>query len=227
MIKVEHTKLYNILQHIKNVDGVLNRLVTDAELVLVAGYYPKCKVIQLKGNVYHPILVSRTEKIEVGDWTLVNGKLEQVLQMQLGEDGIWQYRTNTAWFSNCVKVIALPEHFSPEQLQMIVDGKLKEGKCLVECDKRFSVHGDKHSNTDKPSDYSIIKLNPHITIYPVEEKMVAISLVEKAFDAGFSRGVFIESAGYNISYKPLSKKSGLNKMLNNMKTIIIIMLMIL
>lgn len=29
-----------------------------------------------------------------------------------------------------------------------------------------------------------VKLNPHITIYSVEEKMVPVSLLEKAFEAG-------------------------------------------
>jgi hypothetical protein len=81
------------------------------------------------------------------------------------------------------KILALPEHFSPEQLQMIVDGKLKDGdKVLVECDDKwvkvaYSMDVEKFNKWVKVA-YSMdvekfIKLNSsnHITLYKVEEKM--------------------------------------------------------
>ncbi len=36
------------------------------------------------------------------------------------------------------------------------------------------------------------------TITSVEEKMVPISLVERAWDAGFNRGIHVESNGYDV-----------------------------
>ena len=129
-------------------------LVTDAELVLVKCNSSKEANFWLKLNdkFLKPILISRTEKIEEGDWILT--KLNQIIKagkniVDLKEGG-------------CIKILALPEHFSPEQLQMIVDGKLKEGKCLVECDGGY---------VNPEWNPAYIKLNPHITIYPVEERI--------------------------------------------------------
>lgn len=174
--------------------------VAEAELVFI-GCDPKESLVYRcnnGGNLYltggqawnagfyfKPILISRTEKIEVGDWTIANGNLEQVLKMQLGEEGVWQYKTQTAWFSNCKKVLALPQHFSPKHLQVIVDGKLKDGdKVLVECGEPCILDKDykggynceyckrKHMDFgDCQSKDTIIKLNSsnHITLYKAQE----------------------------------------------------------
>lgn len=141
-------------------------LVTDAELVLVKCNSSKEANFWLKLNdkFLKPILISRTEKIEEGDWILT--KLNQIIKagkniVDLKEGG-------------CIKILALPEHFSPQQLQDIVDGKLKDGdKVLVECE------------IDEKQEFKI-KLNPHITIYPVKEKMVPVSLLEEAFNLGLA-----------------------------------------
>jgi hypothetical protein len=75
------------------------------------------------------------------------------------------------------KILALPEHFSPKHLQDIVDGKLKEGKVLVECELHvfadlgaYDCGGDL---TDDVHKINRIKLNSsnHITLHKVEEKM--------------------------------------------------------
>ncbi len=60
----------------------------------------------------------------------------------------------------CKKILALPEHFLSEQLQMIIDGKLKDGdRVLIEC------YG-------APGSYGIERVNNHIILYPIEEKMM-------------------------------------------------------
>src|SRR5690348_3548330 len=65
-----------------------------------------------------------------------------------------------------VRFFALSEHFSTEQLQMIVDGKLKDGdKVLVECQQIATY------TTGEPC--SIIKLDNQITyysFYPIKEE---------------------------------------------------------
>jgi hypothetical protein len=170
MIKVEHTKNYRLSQDQKKYsNSPYEVLVTDAELVLV-----ECKpeealfnlienglpngILRLHtkdrfvaGRYLKPILISRTEKIttnkgkEMGDWTY-NSFYKKMFQMN-GDITNYDF-----------KILALPEHFSPESLQLIVDGKLKEGKCLVECIE--------HKEKPYGIPYNVVALNPHITIYP-------------------------------------------------------------
>lgn len=171
----------------------------DAELVLV-----ECKpeeslfaistlgsgiwLTQGRGRIrtpatYHkPILISKLEEIEVGDWYYCKEE-EVVLQADYEPKG-----------EDIYKVLALPEHFSPKHLQDIVDGKLKEGKVVVECEESICICGEKenhHINHDesllhRPIEEVLcnecgkfflpyqIKLNPHITLYEVEEKMYTL-----------------------------------------------------
>ena len=179
MIKIIETKIYR---------GVP---VVDAELVLVecegwqAFFFKDTdgKLIHHDGyggaprEYYRPILISRTEKIEVGDWVLWKGKILQAKSEH----------TNVA-----IKILALPEHFSPKHLQAIVDGKLKEGKVLVECGEPCQLDKDYEGGYDcayckrKGMDFgdctskdNVIKLNSsnHITPHKVEEKMVPESRV--------------------------------------------------
>jgi hypothetical protein len=209
MIKIEHTKIhkdYTILHNGKSlIDKHIEVLVTDAELVLV-----ECKevknailhnIINKGGKFYKPILISRTEKIEVGDWAynLMTHRYGRVLRIFNGNITIDnnQYE-DTSSPNNFAKILALPEHFSPQSLQDIVDGKLKEGKVVLECEtveippnrrkeeQHWEMAGlarqdgdmkdaDKHTKLarmyQQGESYNKIKLNPYITIYPVEKKM--------------------------------------------------------
>lgn len=99
-----------------------------------------------------PIVISESEKIEVGD--LFYDKYHGTIHQYNGTQVIAEKYN--------FKILALTEHFSPQQLQMIVDGKLKEGKCLLECEK--------YIDPNKTPAQKRIQLNPHITIYPVEEE---------------------------------------------------------
>lgn len=195
MIKVEHTKTITTYD-----DGIVKTtaLVTDAELVLVECkaeegilYIPNWKYEEGKLHILHkgvsfsdavykafkPILISRTEKIEVGDWLYWKEDYPLIQYIRNDGDAIMVARPESVYRSRIKaslfqKIIALPEHFSPQQLQDIVDGKLKDGdKVLVECET-FKVNPE----WDKPigSEYSEerIKLNPYITIYNVEEELL-------------------------------------------------------
>lgn len=201
MIKVENTKTERLVKNLIGGNEV-DVLVTDAKLVLVECSRHEAVLRQVHGegqywvvlNVngwlnsddkfYKPIYISETEKIEVGGfaYNYMTKRYGRVLRIsQNGDITIdnGQYE-DTSSPNNFVKVLALPEHFSPEQLQAIIDGKLKEGsKCLVECEEVINhISWDKEleSKFDYEKGYPIqinqIKLNPHITIYPlVEEKM--------------------------------------------------------
>jgi hypothetical protein len=130
-------------------------------------------------NIYYkPIIISETEKIEVGDWYLHynSGTKEYTL---FRADSIFEngnnpndidLRGNILPYGN-KKVLALPEHFSPKHLQAIVDGKMKDGdKVLIECENigYYSHNDDKTIPLDKG-----IKLNSsnHIILHKIEEKM--------------------------------------------------------
>lgn len=177
MIKIEHTKTHELpLQLLPTMHGLVatrprtTTLVTEAKLVLVEigmdGDYPDYKsgIIGVNHNWYKPILISETEKIEVGDliYWKHNKSIQKVKSIDVKNNTIdFDDPKYNGYLSACYKILALPEHFSPLQLQMIVDGKLKDGDTvLVGCDTLESL----------PPQYCI-QLNPHITIYPVEEKM--------------------------------------------------------
>lgn len=128
---------------------------------------------------FKPILISETEKVEVGDWfwdnvTGVNKCIS------------YDYNTNSVNGRNSVgtkyqffKILALPEHFSPKHLQAIVDGKLKEGKVTVECEQKLLFPNARYHWSRHP--YNVIKLNSsnRITLYKVEEKMYPLSVIKE------------------------------------------------
>lgn len=188
MIKVKNTKTHQVVKLLPYNNHGHIVVVTDAELVLVEckpeeallfrykstetiHMLPK-KGMLVKGLVNYliPILISRTENIEVGDWVYDNNQ-ERIVRWGEFQSQVSNVRKTNDYY---YKILALPEEFSPEQLQDIVDGKLKEGKYLLECEKRFSVHGDKNTNADRPNEYLTIKLNRHIIIHPVEERMYTL-----------------------------------------------------
>jgi hypothetical protein len=150
MIKVEHIRRYTVTSKVTNIKGTnlsLNKevLVTDAELVFISS---TLEWANRTNSPSMPILISRTEKMEVGDW-IYDSYRKKIRKANMEQDTVVDY---------CFKILALPEHFSPKSLQLIVDGKLKEGKCLVECIE--------HKEKPYGIPYNVVALNPHITIYP-------------------------------------------------------------
>lgn len=200
MIKVNNTRLEN---------GVL---VTDAKVVLVEctpeealiGYsdYSKYDLINkwlsIPEKYFKPILISETE-IEgvIGDSIFFDTKFFKHITTITKDSNVW-HKTLTTF-----KILALPEHFSEEALQQIVDGKLKDGdKVTIECD-RVRKRGYKckdcglrvtlgrkckdESHKDlifDDAEFNRIKLNQsnHIIIHKSEEKMYTREEVKKLFD---------------------------------------------
>lgn len=156
-------------------------LVTDAELVLVktndVKWFERC----VPTRFGFPVLISRTEKIEDGD-SIIDEEKTQIIN-NVTQDIIKSIKSSRhKWF----KILALPEHFSPEHLQMIVDGKLKNGdKVMIECEQVY-WKGTKLSHEDVFK----IKLNPYITIYPVEEKKYTR---EEVMSITFRYGNYVKS----------------------------------
>ena len=176
MIKVKH------IQKLKLGRDPLSRLgkfvanevlVAGAKLVLIEEEMKRGDIDSPLGNM-KPILISETEKIEEGQvWDGYAGRIVHAAKKHLDNVGYLRLR----------KILAFPKHFSPQQLQMIVDGKLKDGdKVLVECtqlkpDCKTQGHKRCFELCENCYDYKIIKLNPYITIYPVEEKMYTVDQI--------------------------------------------------
>jgi hypothetical protein len=136
-------------------------------------------------KAYKPILISETEKIEIGDSVLCfypDGT--SVIRKIISEtDTVWMDDKGTGWFKDTAifKILALPEQFSPKYLQAIVDGKLKDGdKVLVELNHRNEIKlegrgGERKITLHKTSANLTMK---HLFV-PYE---IALKLKEKGFD---------------------------------------------
>ena len=113
-------------------------------------------------TVIKPIIISETEEIETGDKVLMeDGKIKTN-----GVDVGIKYRIKSAPYNK--KILALPEQFSPEQLQDIVDGKIKDGdKVYVEC--RFNTHGEFYKNDEKWS-YMCKLTDSYIKLFAVKKE---------------------------------------------------------
>lgn len=110
------------------------------------GWVIRGNKIYLNGNEIKPIIISETEKIEVGwkGWAYkkdVEGELFKHF-----------YTTNT-WYNDAKVVLVLPEQFTKAHLQAIIDGKMKDGdEVYVECEEKESYSNDNGSSI--PSRFS-------------------------------------------------------------------------
>lgn len=167
-IKINNIQIHKI--HSRVVEAKLVLIECKKEKALFYGfldgamYLNHANLIEGLGSYYEPILISEIEKIEKDDWFYriesPGAVLTQATQILLN------LITHAL---DARKILALPEHFSPHQLQMIVDGKLKD-EVLVECE--FIYHNEGKSDMWTDGDYKI-KFNSHnhITIHKTEEKL--------------------------------------------------------
>jgi hypothetical protein len=166
---------YNTSQYAKGAGA----LVAEGKIVLVKN----------DGDFYDykiafppPIIISETEKIEVGDWVLL---LDSFGKPFLSPQ---QWKGEGVLTKDHKKILVLPEQFSPNDLQAIVDGKMKDGdKVLVECEKvtedEVYFQGIKEYQ---------IKLNSqgHVTLHKVEERLYTREEVHQiACDSWYARDI--------------------------------------
>jgi hypothetical protein len=157
-IKVTDTKMHRTIGKYLPVDKDVP--VAEGKLILIQAkedsllafnqyngeYYilpEKGARLKMPAQYLKPIIISETEKIEVGDWYLHynSGTKEYTL---FRADSIFENgnnpndidsRGNILPYGN-KKVLALPEHFSPKILNQIVNGELKDGDgVLLECEE--------------------------------------------------------------------------------------------
>lgn len=177
-IKVKHTEAYK--------DGQIDTIVCKGKLVL----------IKQKNDIIFPCISSN---LVDSDWCILNGLVRSprnyykpiiISETENHPNGLGYYsqRTNAIVNSNptwvpdkfCQVILALPENFSPEQLQAIADRKLKD-EVFVECtDKIVCTEGENCptiTGTNIPCngdliDFIRIKLNKdnHIKLFSVKKE---------------------------------------------------------
>jgi hypothetical protein len=161
-IKVKITENYK--------DSQVETIVCRGKLVLIDSKFP---LIGTSNLFKQPIIISETEEVEVGDETLIDGKIYGIKE----ED--YHYKMGMT------KIFALPENFSPKHLQAIVDGKLKNGdEVLVECvayppKQMIGV-----------SLYAIkFDFNSHIKLFPVKKEETMENKLEQLANLLRKRGI--------------------------------------
>ena len=190
-IEVKNIKSHKrvIPQH-NDFDSTVFVPVAEGKLVLVedgeASLEAKSIIASL-GNVrfgnkfYKPIIISEDEICETGELYLSSIKRD----IKPKSKGVIQAGD---------KILALSEHFSPKQLEMIVEGKLKDGDTvLVECEEDYlsnpkcvstgkcqeteGFKGTEHEGVDMCEDGCVqgrrahvvkLNVNDHIGLYSIE-----------------------------------------------------------
>lgn len=177
-IKVKDTKTHEIVIHYSEGGTTYYKvLVAEVKLVLVecppvdakfwkyhtsdslAHYEHRMGFVKGIGKYLKPILISETEKIEIGDW--VFDSMNKTIHIN-NNDELINIRTKGHELKRFFKILALPEHFSPKHLQAIVDGKLKDGdNVLVECEQECQGYDT----------YKVIKLDSfdYIILHKIKE----------------------------------------------------------
>lgn len=164
----------------KNLDG---SIVTKGKLVLIGNkeiFHLLNHADFRLGNI-KPIIISETEEINVGD-KFLSKRNEIVTCIRKDQYGtpVISNTTLTGSYEEFptigFKILALPEHLSPEILQMIVNGDLIDGQDLwVECKKVCIGDTDMKGGCLCSSRHceelaTIIKLiYNHINIFPIQQ----------------------------------------------------------
>lgn len=116
---------------------------------------------------YNPIIISKTEKVVVGD--MVNNAYQEIIDYTEELEKI--YGKYDCCFT---KILALPENFSTETLKCLIEGTIKDGdEVFIECEKEL-----KNDVVEDGSKYiewteSKIKLNKenYINIFPAKKEV--------------------------------------------------------
>jgi len=213
-IKVKDTKMHKphsngVVGGKLTTDGVL---VAEGKLVLVDTELQigKCDLANDKlsildnrlirfGSVVKPIIISETEKIEVGDLRYV---VSHDGSSEMNPVGIIaKYEGNKGEIMG-FKILVLPEQFSPKQLQDIIDGKMKD-KVSVECDYN-KIQGDIKRDIHLER---FIKLNSqgHVTLHKIEEKMYTREDMIHAITYAHNEGFYKRRSHSDVLFEYKSK----------------------
>ena len=116
-------------------------------------------------------IIISNEPIEISNKVLYNGKIEEASAYTITQNVSIFLRIDDdnrveVYLSDCDKVIAFPNHFSPKHLQAIVDGKLKDGdEVLVECQQIATY------TTGEPCCITKLNKSSHIKLFRVNKEI--------------------------------------------------------
>lgn len=145
-------------------------------------------------DFFKPIIISETDQqdsLNKGDNILFTGSdgLQEIYEyIECDGYGMGVLDSNknrcTIAYSHTARILALSEQFSPEILQDIKDGKLKDGDDVyIECYN--------HILADKVFEQRILLTNDNIKLFPVDKEDGWYDVIENIIDA--------MSPAYNIS----------------------------
>lgn len=104
--------------------------VTHGILKLIEAVNSEKALLSINRTRINPIIISETESIEKRDKYYYNFSIHESAGGEIEKGN----------YKECRKILVLPENFSIEAIQMITDGKLKDGdKVMVECEESFSA----------------------------------------------------------------------------------------
>lgn len=162
-VKVTKTEVYK--------DSQGEHLVCKGKLVLLP---TDVGGIVINHNEYIPIIISETEKIEVGDnsYFMLHSAVDPEIEIGMSIIKVnVQFQADALNKSeNAYKILSLQEYFSPKHLQAIVDGKLKDyDDVYVQCINIVHPEWDKPVGTEWHE--SIIKIiDNHIKLFHVKQE---------------------------------------------------------
>lgn len=163
----------NISYTIPVVEGKLVLISTKEDALLAFNQYrgeyyilpEKGARLKMPAQYLKPIIISEIETDVDECPVLCLDELEHGWQEAYRPEGRGEGGTCT----ECKKILALPENFSPKYLQAIVDGKMKNGnKVLIECERVT----DDEVYFQGLKEYKInLNSSNHVTLHTIEEKL--------------------------------------------------------
>lgn len=188
-------------------EGVIYREVDFHENIFLSPTKNGCEGVHYNSSFesVKPVIVSETEKIGVGDFYLTSGN--KIIEIKSKDRfGLFYLKNGKVgetyvndWYD---KILALPEHFSEEQLQDIVEGELKDGDEIYLKVKTDLEQYYENGIGGEPK----IHLNNqnHITLFPIKQMSLdeKIDEIINNFVGQYQRNMFEPT-----TFKPLMTKA--------------------
>lgn len=194
---------------VRNTETLDNQIVIRGKLILIkntGAIDPFSNSINIDDNNFKPIIISNTEEIEVGDNRYSN--VHKSIGTCINKEEL-EYLNRKRVLKHFFKILALPEHFSPKQLQAIVNGKIKDGdEVFVECIEMFPETEEEILIYEKDNftlPFHIKLLNNHIKLFHVKQEESWDDIFEEYIKETFKmKDVFFNDWLKN-NYKPPQK----------------------
>lgn len=120
----------------------------------------KLSILYINSVSVLPIIISETEKFDSDEPVLCLDEIEYGWEEAYLKNG-----RGEGTCTLCRKILAMPEHFSPHHIQLILDGKLKSGdKVLLEC----QCYDERWTSLNTKVEYYKVKNHPHIILHLLE-----------------------------------------------------------